>query len=149
MKKLFLTCLVVFVSLLSFSCGDDDEESGADTLVGGEWKLVEFRIENEDQTSTLEACDLLETFVFREDGTFTNTFYSANDSSGACEIDETSLGTYVQNADVNNSGSYTLTYNDFDDTITVLLGRMDLVYSEEVEQQDGSVQIYGYIYEKQ
>lgn len=99
MKKLFLTSLVVVLSLVSVSCSsDDDGGSLPATLTGGTWKLVSLSINGDDVTATeLDVCDLEETYVFNEDNTFVFNSNKSEDSNGNCSGGNTVNGIWQDN----------------------------------------------------
>ena len=79
MKKLFFSCLVAFLTLVSCSSDDSNDSS----LLLGEWKLIERAINgNNDPLGT---CELLNRYTFNSDGTYEVLLYAGDEGTDCSE----------------------------------------------------------------
>ncbi|GAA4111707.1 hypothetical protein GCM10022393_09560 [Aquimarina addita] len=153
MKKLFLTSLVIVLSITTISCGDDDGGSVEETLTGGTWKLVSLEVNGNDVTATeLDACDLEETYVFNNDNTFVFTSNRTDDSTDTC-VESTVIGAWEVKPS-NNTTEFIAAYDgdditNEDDQLDFRIEDQTLVEIIEEPVASGGSDSYRYRYEKQ
>jgi len=100
MKKLVL--LLSVCALMLTSCNSDDD-SGSQDLILGTWTYHKLFID--DVEAQLTACDMQETFVFNENGTYSYAYYEL--IQGVCELEESDSGTWANDG----NSIYTLSIN--------------------------------------
>lgn len=93
MKK--ITFLMVLVALSVFSCGEEEIVTSTEILTQREWNLVASSLTANGVevagSSTMEACDLDDTYKFNEDGSYVQEM-----GSNLCyEDDESWTGTWA------------------------------------------------------
>lgn len=144
MKTPFLFFSLIFA--LSFiSCSDDDIPETL--LTGATWQLSRLEIGLKDKTSTLNKCDLMDTYTFTEDGKFTFTGHELEISDDCSSRAVT--GTWVED----NSVPYTRRFNatfDGDDTSFLLLIEGDILREDFTEgpNEEGGYVLYSYRYSR-
>ncbi|WP_103068650.1 lipocalin family protein [Aquimarina sediminis] len=151
MKNLFLITLITAISLTTTNCSSDDGDSRPDNLsiTGGVWKLSTFSIDGKDSTSTLGACELLETYSFTEDGKFVNKYYEKDATSGDCKLVSTLNGKWVTDGTAGTTPRFKLTFDDgTTPSITCIVGISYLTYAYDVDTSTGKSS-YSYSFQKQ
>ena len=154
MKKLSVLILTSILLFSSLSCGDDDGGDVEATLTGGKWQLVRLSFNGEDVTATdLDACDLLDTYEFREDNTFVFVGNSAVDGTEACDS-QTSSGIWREDTSVPNSLRFVAAFDGEDINVAEeqINFRIEDKTLREIVQEpnaDGCCNNFNYFYEKQ
>jgi hypothetical protein len=129
MKKLIL--LFVACTFIFTACSDDDSPA-VDPLIGT-WTYYKYF--DNGVEGALNPCDLKDTLVFNEDGSYSDTTYFT-ESNGDCAIDDSGSGTWVNNG----NGSYTRTVGveEFTTDITFEGNTFSFEEVDSFEQTDGS-----------
>ncbi len=117
MKKLmlFISILIVAISLKSCSSNDNDELQSVEKVIG-KWRLSQIIINNENQQ--ISECEKKTTLEVFENGTYTEKDYLYNDSDTECLLFDVVNGTWesLGNSTYKMSGLYTVslkvTFND-------------------------------------
>ncbi|MBS1549990.1 MAG: lipocalin family protein [Bacteroidetes bacterium] len=134
MKKLFILLAIAGIGLNS--CSKEEITEEYTPLIAGKWKMSKIAvISGKDghvlSSTTVEGCDLNNTFEFKNDNTFVFTYYGG----GNCESSSTEDGSY----DYVNSTSINKLYIKFtgdtevDESIVQKLTELELqTYSTEM-----------------
>lgn len=148
MKNFFLLTLVTFISLTTANCNKDDDKDAETPLTGATWKITKLEIDGKDSTSTLNKCDLMDTYLFTDDGKFTFTSHELQ-VSGDCSTG-TSSGKWVADNSVAGSRRFNVTFNgDEKSTLFIIEGtvlREDFI---EGPNNEGLKKTYTYYYSRQ
>ncbi|WP_335966832.1 lipocalin family protein [Galbibacter sp. PAP.153] len=138
MKK---TMFIVMVTVMSFvACSSDDDNSQEPTIdpIVGKWYQIEERqiVNGEETTFLMNACEKMDNFDIKEDGTILSTFHY-RDANDECQKDGS------QNIDwmISAEGVYTFTYIEDDGyTTEVKLEGETLIETYTYTSGDSSVQ---------
>lgn len=135
MKKIAL--LLCAFTLIFTSCGNDDDDTPPAATVDqyvGTWTFLKY-IEN-DEEQPAEPCDLEETIVISENGSYSNVYFE-EDNSGNCNQEDSISGTWEN---VGN-GNYALTYDGETDTLQVFFEDNTFYVLEETTFGDETFEI--------
>ena len=146
MKGYFLFIFSIMICLTFTSCCEDDGDSEI-SLTGSGWKLTSLSINGVDQTSTLDECDLLDTYLFTDDGNFT---FESNEKTTSGECSKTVLtGTWTEDNSVAGSRRFNATFTG-DSESQVLIIEGDVLREDFIEGPDseGRTETYSFFYSK-
>lgn len=147
MKKLSVIILASIIALSFTSCSSDDEKAAEASLTAKPWKLSKLEINLVDQTSTLDKCDLMDTYNFTDDGKFSFTGHELESSSNCSSTVVT--GTWVEDNSVKYSRRFNATF-DGDEKSFLLIIEGDILREDinEGPDEEGGYVLYSYYYSR-
>lgn len=137
MKKLILF-LSVFTLVFS-SCGNDDDSSSQDQIIGT-WTFHKLFIDDIEQSLT--SCQMQETFNFKSNGTVSYKYFEV--IQGVCELEESNSGTWSN--DGNSIYTLKIEGNNSSEELTFVANTFYFEHSDAIDPLDPVFATYKEVY---